>query len=153
MDQHRFCINPEGDSFSEYISSSGTIIGGVSEDGVLRVGKDQNGWMDTDSLTVPRLLAEHVWKKYGKELEHSFALSESSLAACIDEMLKSFEVGGRKLLGIDVGDISRHGDYFGLAGQLPFRGRRFSNEKRPYAIQHIWSKVIINVCFFRLGVY
>lgn len=139
--QHRFCINPEGDSFSEYISSSGTIIGGVVEDGVLRVGKDQNGWMDNDSLTVPRLLAEHAWKKYGKELEHSFALSESSLAACIDEMLKTFEVGGRKLLGMDVNDISRHVEYFGLAGQLPFRGRRFSNDKRPYAIQHVWSKV------------
>lgn len=143
--QHRFCINPEGESFSEYISSSGTIVGGVMEDGVLRVGKDQNGWMDTDSFTVPRLLAEHAWKKYGKELEHSFALSESSLAACIDEMLKTFEVGGRKLLGADVNDISRHVEYFGLAGQLPFRGRRFSNEKRPYAIQHVWSKVILSL--------
>ena len=138
---HRFCINQEGESFSEYISSSGTVLGGVSEDGVLRVGKDQNGWMDSDSFTVPKLLAEHTWVKYGKELGHTFALSENSLAIAIDEMLKTFEVKGRKLLGFDIGDVDRHVEYFGLDGQLPFRGRRFSNDKRPFAIQHVWAKV------------
>ena len=141
--QHRFCVNPDGASFSEYISSSGTILGGVDEDGVLRVGKDHNGWLDSDTLTVPKLLAEHTWKKYGKELEHTFALSESSLVACIDEMLKTFEVGGRKLLGVDICDAARHTEYFGLSGQLPFRGRVFSNEKKPYAIQHVWAKVAL----------
>jgi hypothetical protein len=139
--QHRFCINPEGDTFSEYITSNGTIVGGVTEDGVLRVGKDQNAWTDPDSFAVPKLLAEHAWKKYGKELAHTFALSESSLAASIDEMLKTFEVGGMRLLGVDLGDTERHVNYFGLYGQLPFRGRKFSNEKRPFAIQHVWPKV------------
>ena len=56
-------------------------------------------------------------------------------------MLKKFELGGRKLLGVDIGNIGRHVEYFGLAGQLPFKGRRFSNDKKPFAIQHVWAKV------------
>jgi hypothetical protein len=139
--QCRFCINADGSSFSEYISSSGTVTGGVMEDGVLRVGKDQNGWMDSDNLVVPKFLAEHAWTKYGQELAHTFSLSETSLVACIDEMLKTFEVRGGKLLGFDVGDIERHVEYFGLSGQLPFKGKTFSNDKKPFAIQHVWSKV------------
>jgi hypothetical protein len=145
--QHRFCINPEGDSFSEYISSSGTATGGVVENGVLRVGKDQNGWMDPDSLTVPRFLAEHTWIKYGKELEHAFALSESSLTAGIDEMLKTFQLEGKKLLGVDLNDTDRYAEFFGLSGQLPFKKRQFSNEKKPFAVQHVWPKVMLCVYY------
>jgi hypothetical protein len=146
--QHRFCINPEGDTFSEYISSSGTIAGGVVEDGVLRVGKDQNAWMEQDFLAVPKLLASLAWKKYGKELEHTFAVSENSLAAAIDEMLKTFQVGGARLLGLDLNNVERHVNYFGLFGQLPFKGRKFSNEKRPFAIEHVWAKVSCAIpCF------
>jgi hypothetical protein len=139
--QCRFCINPEGDSFSEYISNSGNVLGGVTENGVLRVAKEQNGWLDTDNQTVPRLLAEYAWSKYGQELAHTFALSEASLAVCVDEMLKTFEVRGGKLLGFDIGDVDRHAEYFGLSGQLTFKAKSFRNDKKPFAIQHVWPKV------------
>lgn len=140
--QCRFCINPEGDSFSEYISSSGTVVGSVMENGVLRVAKEQNGWLDSDSHTVPRALAEYTWSKYGQELLHTFSLSEAALVVCIDEMLKTFEVKGGNLLGFDIGDVERHAEYFGLTHQLTFRARGFRNGTKPYAIEHVWPKVL-----------
>lgn len=150
--QCRFCLNPEGDSFSEYISSSGSAIGNVMENGVLRVARDQNGWLDSDSLTVPRLLAEYTWSKYGQELAHTFALSEAALVACIDEMLKTFEVRGGKLLGFDVGNVERHVRFFGLSDQLAFKSRAFRNDSKPFAIQHAWPKVFLLHAFFSFNV-
>jgi hypothetical protein len=137
----RFCMNPEGDSFSEYISSNGTMSGSVVENGVIRVAQEQNGWMDSDPQTVPRLLAMSTWEKFGKELTHTFAVSEPSIVAAIEEMLKTFEVGAGKLLGFNVCDVDKHIEFFGVHDRLPFRGKRFNNEKRPFAIRHVWSKV------------
>lgn len=147
VEEHRFCLNPEGDSFSEYISSNGQLSGAVVENGVLRVSQEQNLWADSDVYTAPKAIARGVWEKFGKELAHTFALSETSMAAAIDEMLKTFEVGGKNLIGFDVCNIERHTEYFGLRGQLPFKGRQFSNERRPFAVRHTWAKV---TCFSRL---
>jgi hypothetical protein len=112
------------------------------ENGVLRVAKEQNGWLDSDSHTVPRALAEYTWSKYGQELLHTFSLSEAALVVCIDEMLKTFEVKGGNLLGFDIGDVERHAEYFGLTHQLTFRARGFRNGTKPYAIEHVWPKVL-----------
>jgi hypothetical protein len=112
------------------------------------VAQEQNGWVDSDPLTVPKLLALSTWEKFGKELMHTFAVSEPSLVAAIEEMLKTFEVGAGKLLGFNICDVDKHIEFFGIQERLPFRGKRFSNERRPFAIRHVWSKVKIDNCLF-----
>lgn len=143
--QNRFCPSEQTqgypNDFCEYISSSGLPDGTVETPGVLRVNSTSNSWrMQTDRHMAQAALAKVLWEVYGTELYHSCALSEESMECAIDDMLGEFTVEIQKLLGVNMFDMERHLEFFGLGGMLNFqcRGR---NDKHPYMIKSTWQKV------------
>ena len=142
--QNRFCQADQsmypGDH-CEYISSSGLQDGTVETPGVLRVNGNVNSWkLQADKHTAQAALAKVLWDVFGSELHHSCAVSEESMQCAIDDMLGEFTVEIQKLLGVNMFDMDRHLQFFGLGSMvnLQCRGR---NDKHPYMIKSVWQKV------------
>jgi hypothetical protein len=144
--QNRFCQADQsmypGDH-CEYISSSGLPDGTVETPGVLRVNGNVNSWkLQADKHTAQAALAKVLWDVFGSELHHSCAVSEESMQCAIDDMLGEFTVEIQKLLGVNMFDMDRHLQFFGLGSMvnLQCRGR---NDKHPYMIKSVWQKVLL----------
>jgi hypothetical protein len=142
--QNRFCPSEQAaysNDFCEYITSSGLPDGTVETPGVLRVNSSINLWKtQSDRHAAQAALAKVLWDVYGTELYHSCAVSEDSMQCSIDDMMGEFTVEIQKLLGVNMFDMERHLEFFGLSGMLNFqcRGR---NDKHPYMIKSAWQKV------------
>lgn len=162
MDQNRFCLSDQAaysSDFCEYISSSGLPDGTVETPGVLRVNSNVNTWKtQADRHQAQAALAKTLWEVYGTELFHSCAVSEDSMQCAIDDMLGEFTLEIQKLLGVNMFDMDRHLDFFGLSNRdrmnFQCRGR---NDKHPYMIKSVWQKVslsskeLIQICFNLIG--
>ena len=142
--QNRFCPSDQAacsNDFCEYISSSGLPDGTVETPGVLRVNSSVNTWKtQPERHQAQSSLAKVVWDVFGTELFHSCAVSEESMQCALDDMLGEFTLEIQKLLGVNMFDMERHLEFFGLSDMLNFqcRGR---NDKHPYTIKSVWQKV------------
>ena len=152
--QNRFCPVDQGGDFCEYISSSGLPDGTVETPGVLRVNSNVNTWKMTTErqCNAPMALAKVLWEMHGQELHHSCAISEESMQCAIDDMMVEFTVEIQKLLGVNMFDMDRHLEFFGLKDKLDFqcRGR---NDKHPYMIKGVWQKEQREVCSVGAGMH
>lgn len=155
--QNRFCPADQAgfsSDYCEYISSSGLLDGGVETPGVLRVGSNVNLWkMASERLGNAQMAMTRVlWEAFGTELHHSCAVSEESMQCAIDDMLVEFSMEIQKLLGVNMFDMDRHLQFFGLKDRLNFqcRGR---NDKHPYMIKSVWQKDGRETCSVGGGIH
>ena len=135
--EHRFCPADEmtysGD-YCEYITSAGLPDGSVETSGVLRVNQPTNSWKE-----VPSLLADTLWSAYGLELHHACSLTKESMLCALEDMLNEFSVEIQKLFGVNMFDMQRHLQFFGLRDRLNWRCKD-RNGKHPFMIKACWPK-------------
>ena len=135
--EHRFCPADEmtysGD-YCEYISSAGLPDGSVEISGVLRVNQSTNAWKD-----VPASLAEALWGAFGEELHHGCSVTKESMVCALEDMLSDFSVELQKLFGVNMFDMPRHWDFFGLRDRLNWRCKD-RNGKHPFMVKACWPK-------------
>ena len=142
MAHGRFCQSPSGGGLCEYITSNGNVFGGVDSDGILRVGRNQNGWTEpVEKHTVQGWLAKSIWIKNGAELAHTCALSEKCLIPALNDMINGkFSLDFGKLFGVDLTHMNHFMQFFRMADQGGFVYHS-NPDRNPFAIQAVWMKV------------
>lgn len=137
-----FCNNPCGGGLCEYVSSRGTVDGGVEENGLFRVARKTNAWNEPgNGLVIPSALADEIWHKYGNQLNFSCSLSKESLTPAINDMLTVFFVDFGRLLDVQINDVTRHFAFFGILDQMQFAPYSLSASAKPaIAIQAAWMR-------------
>ena len=142
VEQHRFCpVEGAYNEFTEYISSSGSEDGTVSSNGVLRVSLGYNAWKDRNSPRAAQThLAEAVYRLYGAELMQACSMNQTAVSCAVDDMLSGFSVDIQKLLGVNMFDMDRHLQFFGLRDKLNFKCQPRIGD-HPYMIRSVWQKV------------
>ena len=141
--QNRFCPAEGanlGGEVTEYLSSAGQSDGSV-ERGSLRVNLAYNAWNDKmDPRAAPNRLAAAAYKMFGAELTHSCSVSRDALACAIEDMLTEFDVDIQKLLEVNMFDMQRHLQFFGIKGLLNFKCQdRFG--AHPFLAKAVWQRV------------
>ena len=137
--QNRFC--PTGDGqFNEYISSKGNQDGTVDEEGFLRTSGLR--WKDrSDKMSVFNLLASNIFRRHCAELWHSFSISEESLACALYDMAAEFTMDIQRLLGVNMFEMERHTQFFGIKDLLCFSFLDRAGE-HPFASLGVWLQVL-----------
>jgi hypothetical protein len=116
----RFCPNPSGGGFCEYVSSNGCPDGSLERNGLFRIQTKKAGiWGDSNGHAVQQAMADEIWGVYRVDLHNSCALSRDSLIPGINDMLNGFFVDFWKLFGIKA-DSKRHFDFFDVTQHMPF---------------------------------
>jgi len=135
--EHRFCpadkMTYSGD-YCEYITSAGLPDGTVETSGVLRVNQATSSWKE-----VPTQLAEVLWSSFGLELHHACSVTKESMVCALEDMLSEFSVEIQNLFGINMFDMQRHLNFFGLRDRLNWRCQERSG-KHPFMIKACWPK-------------
>jgi hypothetical protein len=120
LSHSRFCPNPDGGGFSEYLSGDGDVDGGVENPGMFRLPDRHNRWADqNDHLTAHKNIAKRIWDRFGDQLGPACALSLESLVPGVEDILKSVNIKLDQMLGINI-EPQRIFDFFGLSQQMAF---------------------------------